>query len=83
MTDLDVDEWLRVGVANGWCGAPVCSTHDGVPTSADEDESFDSGGDVCVHVLRLYADDSDRVEVEANHGPSQWRKTNRWGLVGE
>ena len=45
--------WLRLGMKNGWIGPPVCDTHDGTPTSEEEDES---DYDCCVHVVRLYAD---------------------------
>lgn len=74
MSNLEFDDWVRIGMAHGWCGAPVCSTHDGVPTHSGEDESFDDGDDVCIHVIRLYANDIERELVEINHSPSQWRK---------
>jgi hypothetical protein len=72
----DFDRWLREGYAAGWIGPAVCSIHDGTPTSAKEDEEFDTGGEPCVHVLRLYADAADKAAVEANHAPSRWRATN-------
>jgi len=66
------DEWMRQGISAGYCGPPVCSTHDGIPTTVFEDEDFDDG-DPCVHVVRLYEDDSVKDAVEANHSPSVWR----------
>lgn len=72
----EFDRWLREGYEAGWIGPPVCSVHDGTPTTAEEDDEFDTGGDPCVHVLRLYADASDKAGVEANHSPSVWRATN-------
>lgn len=69
------DEWLQEGISLGFCGPAVCSTHDGLPTSADEDEEFETG-DPCIHVLRLYEDETVKQAVEENHAPSVWRATN-------
>ena len=33
----DFDEWMRIGIEKGWIGPAVCSTHDGIPTSEEED----------------------------------------------
>lgn len=71
---MTFDEWLAHGVAQGWCGPAVCYTHDGTPTTEAEDNEFDSGGDPCLHVVRLYPDDATKKAVEANHAPSVWRK---------
>lgn len=67
---MTLDDWLHYGIANGWCGPPVCANHDGIPTTASEDDDED----VCLHVLRLYANDEQRRAVEENHSPSVWRK---------
>ena len=69
------EQWLEVGYANGWVGAPICSTHDGIPTSASEDAEFEEG-DPCVHILRLYENMEEKIAVEENHGPSVWRASN-------
>jgi hypothetical protein len=69
----EFDQWMQRGYEAGWIGPPVCSTHDGVPTTAGEDECFDAGEDVCVFVIRPYHDDAERRAVEANHSPSVWR----------
>lgn len=71
---MNVDEWLRYGIDHGFCGPVVCSTHDGVPTTAEEDMMQGEGDDPCIWVLRLYDDDVMRNDVETNHSPSQWRK---------
>ena len=73
---MDFEEWLKQGIENGWCGPSVCYTHDGLPTTVAEDEEFEEG-DPCIHILRLYEDETVKIGVEANHGPSVWRATNR------
>jgi hypothetical protein len=73
---VDFDEWLRLGIDNGFIGPPVCHTHDGLPTSEVEDTEFDEYGEICVHVLRLYQDAAEKTAVESNHAPSVWRRTN-------
>lgn len=67
---MKFDEWLRTGIAQGWCGPAVCYTHDGLPMS--EEEADDE--DMCVHVIRLYADEETKQKVEYFHSPSNWRK---------
>lgn len=69
----DFDIWLAQGIAQGWCGPAVCASHDGTPTTADEDEEWEIG-DPCLHILRLYTDLDHKVAVESNHSPSVWRK---------
>ena len=72
MTDFDT--WIRQGMAQGWCGPPVCFTHDGLPASEAEDND---NGDPCLHIIRLYQDAEAKTAIEANHSPSVWRATNR------
>jgi hypothetical protein len=69
----DFDTWLAQGIAQGWCGPAVCASHDGTPTTADEDEEWETG-DPCLHILRLYPDQATKEAVESNHSPSVWRK---------
>lgn len=72
---MTYEEWLRIGMDAGFCGPAVCATHDGIPTSAEEDEAGeDTGEPPCMHVLRLYPSDEVKAAVEANHAPSVWRK---------
>ena len=75
-SDNDFDAWLAIGYKNGWVGAPICYTHDGLPTTSQEDEEFDEG-DLCINILRLYYDENEKRGVEENHSPSQWRASNR------
>lgn len=70
---MTFNDWIKHGIDEGWCGPPVCETHDGTPTTPAEDEEYDEGGDPCIHIVRLYADPETKAAVEANHSPSQWR----------
>ena len=72
---MDRTEWLEFGIREGFCSPPVCSTHDGIPTTPDEDEEWELGGDPCTHVIRPYVDDAERAAVEENFAPAKWRKT--------
>lgn len=74
---MDFEEWLKIGYDNGWIGAPVCYTHDGLPTTSAEEDEFFGGGEPCVHIIRLYEDEDVKRGVEEAHSPSQWRASNR------
>lgn len=77
MDELDFEAWLQYGVSKGWCGAPVCEPHDGLPMTEAEETEYSEGGDPCIHVLRLYEDEEEKDGVESNHSPSVWRASNR------
>jgi len=72
---ITFEEWLKVGFDEGWCGPPVCYTHDGLPTSEEEDAEFEEH-DPCIHIIRLYEDQDVKNAVEENHSPSCWRASN-------
>lgn len=74
---IDFDTWLASGFAAGFIGPPVCAIHDGLPSTEGEDNEQMDGYDPCLHVVRLYADVEQKLAVEANHGPSVWRASNR------
>ena len=74
---MDFEAWLKFGFDQGWCGPPVCDIHDAVPTSEAEDEEWDANGEICIHIIRLYANAEEKAGVEANHAPSVWRASNR------
>jgi hypothetical protein len=74
---VDFESWLQQGYEAGFCGPPVCASHDGIPTTGDEDADYEDGGDPCQHVIRLYEDADVKAAVEANHSPSRWRASNR------
>lgn len=69
-------EWLELGIREGFCSPPVCITHDGWPTTIVEDEEEDA----CIHLIRCYRNDAERVDVEANNSATVWRKA---GWVNE
>jgi len=73
--DITFDEWISYGIEKGWCGPPVCYTHDGLPMSEQEYAEFDEGQDPCTHVVRMYEDIDMKKEIEDNHSPSQWRNS--------
>ena len=70
---MDFEDWIEVGIHNGWCGPVVCYTHDGLPTSNAEDEEWEDS-DPCIHIVRMYDSSSTKLEVEQNHSPSIWRR---------
>jgi hypothetical protein len=77
MEEMDFETWLQFGVDKGWCGAPVCEPHDGLPMTEKEETAYSEGEDPCVHVIRLYEDLDQKAGVEENHSPSVWRASNR------
>jgi len=70
---MDFDAWRVYGMEQEWAGPPVCSTHDGIPMTEEEDEEFEES-DPCIHIIRLYEDPRVKTAVEENHSPSVWRK---------
>jgi hypothetical protein len=76
---MTYDEWIAHGITQGWCGPPVCDTHDGTPTTEEEDDDFNAGGDPCIGIVRLYADNATREAVETNHSPTNWRQKEARG----
>lgn len=70
------DEWISYGMEQGWCGPPLCETHDGLPYTKEEESELEEGHDPCIHVIRLFDSPEDKAEAEEGHSPSQWR--NNW-----
>lgn len=52
---MNVYEWIAYGVERGWV-TEACATHDGIPSTPEEDEWWEDGLDPCQHVLRLWPD---------------------------
>jgi hypothetical protein len=76
MKKINFDEWLQLGLSNGFCGPAICYPHDGLPMTEEEDNQFSEGEDPCIHIIRLYEDLDVKTRVEENHSPSIWRATN-------
>ena len=53
---VDITEWLRVGVDNGFISPPVCMTHDDFYTVDEMEEIYLEGGDPCILGMRLLKD---------------------------
>lgn len=66
-------EWMKFGIEQGWCGPPVCITHDGLPATPEEDDQQINGLDPCIHIVRMYEDGDQKREIEEYHSPSTWR----------
>jgi hypothetical protein len=39
--EVNFEQWITTGIDKGWISRPVCSTHDGVPTTHDEDVEWE------------------------------------------
>ena len=74
LIELEYEDWMAYGIAKNWCGPPVCYVHDGLPTSEAEDEEL-CESDPCIHIVRMYEAPEDRLLIEDNHPPSQWRNS--------
>jgi hypothetical protein len=68
--------WIKLGIKKGWCGPPICITHDGIPTTPEQDAELDGGHDPCINMIRIYEDNIEQLLVEDNHQESVWRKSN-------
>ena len=51
------DEWLAFGIDHKWCLYPTCYIHDGLPTSDEEEEELEQGGDPCIYAVRVFTDE--------------------------
>ena len=72
-SEIEFNDWMRIGLEKGWCGPPVCYTHDALPTSRGEDDAWSEGEDPCMHIIRLYENEEHMDQVKENHSPSVWR----------
>jgi hypothetical protein len=52
--ELSFEDWLNLGIEAGYCSPVVCNTHDGLPSTEEEDQAWEAGGDPCVPAVRLY-----------------------------
>ena len=72
--DLVFDEWMAYGIEKGWCGPPVCYTHDGLPMT-EQEEISDDLDPFCIHIVRMYEDSDMQKSIEEMHSPTTWRNT--------
>jgi len=49
-------DWLNQGVNRGWVSEAVCVTHNGLPSTEDEDSEWEEGYDPCVPGLRIWVE---------------------------
>jgi hypothetical protein len=50
---ITFEDWLTLGIGYGYCSQPVCATHDGMPSTPEEDRAWEDGYDPCVPAVRL------------------------------
>lgn len=72
---LDFEQWLEVGIRQGFVSPPTCNTHEGVPMTVFEENDWEEGEDPCIHILRLCEskEHADGVEMN-NEWIQRWRK---------
>lgn len=74
--DITFEQWFRYGLKKSFCGPPICVEHDGYPTTEEEDQWWEHHGESpCFSMVRLYADELERLLVEQHHSPSLWRRS--------
>jgi hypothetical protein len=54
--ELTIDEWIQYGIDHKYCSEPVCATHEGLPTTKEEEAAWEEGYDPCSPGIRLWAD---------------------------
>lgn len=64
---MTVDDWIQMGVDNGWCTPSHCVIHDGYALTVKESEDLEQGFDPCIHVLRLCWDKEEQQAVVDNN----------------
>ena len=72
--EMTYGEWVQYGQQQGWIGPLVCSTHDGIPMSVEEEQAWEDGEDPCQWIFRRYDNAEHQTSVEYNHAPSRWRQ---------
>lgn len=70
---MSYEEWVEIGIKNGWIGPLVCVTHDGIPMSSEEENAWDTE-DPCIWIFRRYESPEHQASIEEEHPPSTWRK---------
>lgn len=52
---LSIDEWIQYGIDSGYCSAPVCVTHEGIPLTEEEELEWEEGYDPCSAGIRIWS----------------------------
>ena len=73
---MTFEEWAQYGYDQGWCGPPVCYTHDDFPATSQEHDELYEGDEPCMQMIRLYDTDEQRRQIEDIHAASMWRASN-------
>lgn len=55
-----INNWIKKGVEEGWCGPPMCHEHDGRPPENPEEHA-------CPIYIRIYKTIDEMEYVEENH----------------
>jgi len=50
---MTFEEWLKLGVDEGYCTPQFCLTHAGQPMTNNEEAQWELGDDPCCHMVRL------------------------------
>ena len=50
---MNITQWIKYGVDNGFCTPSYCDTHDGMPLTTEEENLWEEGDDPCAHAVRL------------------------------
>lgn len=54
MATMNFDDWLDIGLAQGWVSQPFCYTHEGDPFMTEEEAAeWEDGGDPCCPVIKI------------------------------
>ena len=70
---MTVNEWLQTGINNKWIGPAICATHDGIPSSPQEEQQWENGQDPCQHILRLYENEQTANTINNHYTPYKHR----------
>jgi hypothetical protein len=51
---MGIQEWIKIGIDNNWCGEVSCYTHDGPDMIEEEAQKWDEGEDPCMFIMRIW-----------------------------
>lgn len=53
----DFEAWITHGINRRWISDIVCATHEGLPSTEEEEKEWEEGFDPCVPGIRVWGDD--------------------------